>query len=250
MNAAIQGTLTLIVAPAGWGKTTLLHAWHADASCMNWPLAWVSLDAGDNDPIRFWTYVITALNLMQPGVGTLPLTLLQATPPPIRVVLTPLLNALIPLSTETVLVLDDYHLIEAEDIHDALGYFVEHLPANMHLVIASRHDPPLPLARLRGRGLLSELRADHLRFTLQETTAFLTEVMELPLSREEVSTLQARTEGWIAGLHLAALSLHGHFDVAGFSAAFTVSHQYVFDYLIEQVVSLRPAGIYHFSLQP
>ncbi len=250
MNAAIQGPLTLVVAPAGWGKTTLLHAWHADASRMNWPLAWVSLDAGDNDPIRFWTYVITALTLVHPGVGTLPLTLLQTTPPPpIKVVLTALLNALNQLPTDTVLVLDDYHLIEAEDIHDALGYLVEHLPANMHLVIASRHDPLLPLARLRGRGHLSELRADHLRFTLQETTAFLTEVMGLPLSREEVSTLQARTEGWIAGLHLAALSLQGHDDVANFIEAFTGSHRYVVDYLVEEVLSHQPAGIQDFLVQ-
>ena len=250
MNAAIQGPLTFIVAPAGWGKTTLLHAWHADASCMNWPLAWVSLDAGDNDSIRFWTYVATALNLVHPGLGMLPLTLLQATPPPpIKVVLTFLLNVLVPLSTETVLVLDDYHLIEAESIHDALSYLVEHLPANIHLVIASRHDPPLPLARLRGRGLLSELRADHLRFTSQETTTFLTEVMGLPLSREQVSTLQARTEGWIAGLHLAALSLQGRTDVAGFIAAFSGSHRYVGDYLIEEVLSHQPAAIQDFLVQ-
>jgi LuxR family transcriptional regulator, maltose regulon positive regulatory protein len=250
MNAAVRGPLTLIVAPAGWGKTTLLSSWHADPGRSAWPLAWVSLDAGDNDSIRFWTYVITALNLVHPGVGTLPLTLLQATPPPpIKLVLTSLLNALIPLSTETVLVLDDYHLIEAEGIVDTVSYLVEYLPANIHLIIASRHDPQLPLARLRGRGLLSELRADHLRFTSQETTAFLTEVMGLPLSREEVSTLQVRTEGWIAGLHLAALSLQGRDDVAGFIAAFSGSHQYVVDYLIEEVLSHQPAGIQDFLLQ-
>jgi LuxR family maltose regulon positive regulatory protein len=250
MNTAVRGSLTLIVAPAGWGKTTLLSSWHADPGRGAWPLAWVSLDAGDNDPIRFWTYVTSALNLVHPGLGTLPLTLLQATPPPpIKVVLTALLNALNQLTTDTVLVLDDYHLIEAESIHDAFSYLVEHLPANIHLVIASRHDPPLPLARLRGRGLLSELRADHLRFTSQETTTFLTEVMGLPLSREQVSTLQARTEGWIAGLHLAALSLQGRADVAGFIAAFSGSHRYVVDYLIEEVLSYQPAGIQDFLVQ-
>src|SRR5215469_972124 len=247
MHAAIRGPLTVLVAPAGWGKTTLLQAWYAEADRGAWSLAWVSLDAGDNDSIRFWTYVITALNLVHPGVGSIPLMLLQATPPPpIKLVLTSLLNALIPLSSETVLVLDDYHFIEAEDIVDTLSYLVENLPANIHLVIASRHDPPLPLARLRGRGLLSELRADHLRFTSQETTIFLTEVMGLPLSREQVSTLQARTEGWIAGLHLAALSLQGRDDVADFIAAFTGSHRYVVDYLIEEVLSHQPAGIQDF----
>jgi len=250
MHAAIKGPLTLIAAPAGWGKTTLLQAWYAEADRGTWSLAWVSLDVGDNDSIRFWTYVITALNLVHPGVGTLPLTLLRATPPPpIKIVLTTLLNALIPLSTETVLVLDDYHFIEDEGIVDTLSYLVENLPANIHLVIASRHDPPLPLARLRGRGLLSELRADHLRFTSQETTIFLTEVMGLPLSREQVSTLQARTEGWIAGLHLAALSLQGRDDVADFIAAFTGSHRYVVDYLIEEVLSHQPAGIQDFLMQ-
>src|SRR5215467_401332 len=142
VHAAIRGPLTVIAAPAGWGKTTLLHAWHAEASRKHWPLAWVSLDAGDNDPIRFWTYVISALNTLHPGVGETPLALLYASsPPPIEAVLTTLLNALIELPTDTVLVLDDYHLIEAPPIHDALTYLVEHLPPNLHLVLASRSDP-------------------------------------------------------------------------------------------------------------
>jgi LuxR family maltose regulon positive regulatory protein len=144
MHAAIRGPLTLLAAPAGWGKTTLLHAWHADASRKNWPLAWVSLDAGDNDPIRFWTYVLAALNTLHPGVGETPLALLYAASSQIEAVLTTLLNTLIEFATETVLVLDDYHFIEAQPIHDALTYLVEHLPANVHLVLASRSDPPLP----------------------------------------------------------------------------------------------------------
>src|SRR2546426_1121875 len=179
-------------------NSPLLNSWHADGSQYAWPLAWVSLDAGDNDPIRFWTYVIAALNTLHLGVGETSLALLYASsPPPIEAVLTSLLNALSQLQTEAVLVLDDYHLIEAQSIHDALTYLVEHLPANVHLILASRSDPLLPVARLRARGALTELRAANLRFTAEESTAFLTEVMRLPLSAEQVAALQARTEGWI-----------------------------------------------------
>ncbi len=250
MNTAVMGTLTLIVAPAGWGKTTLLSAWHADPSHDTLPLAWVSLDAGDDDPVRFWTYVIAALNTLHPGVGETPLALLYASSvPPIEDVLVSMLNALNQLSTETVLVLDDFHLIESQPIHDTLTYLVEHLPPNMHLVLASRSDPLLPLARLRARGVLTELRAANLRFTSEETTAFLTDVMELSLSAEEVAALQARTEGWIAGLHLAALSLQGRDDVAGFISAFTGSHRYVVDYLVEEVLSRQPGEVQDFLLQ-
>ncbi|MFL5653768.1 MAG: LuxR C-terminal-related transcriptional regulator, partial [Ktedonobacteraceae bacterium] len=250
MNTALRGTLTLIVAPAGWGKTTLLSAWHADASPGAWPLAWVSLDEGDNDPIRFWTYVIGALDTLHPGVGETPLALMYASSsPPIGDVLASLLNALTQLPTETVLVLDDYHLIEAQPIHDALTYLVEHLPPNVHLVIASRSDPLLPLARLRARSALTELRAANLRFTADETTAFLTEVMGLSLSAEQVAALEARTEGWIAGLHLAALSLQGREDVASFIASFTGSHRYVVDYLVEEVLSRQPDEVLDFLLQ-
>src|SRR6266700_124432 len=250
MNAAMRGALTLIVAPAGWGKTTLLGAWHTEASRGAWPLAWVSLDVSDNDPTRFWTYVIAALNTVHPGVGETSLALLYSSSlPPIEVVLTSLLNALTQLQAEIVLVLDDYHLIEAQPIHVALTYLVEHLPPNVHLVIASRSEPLLPLARLRARGALTELRAANLRFTSEETTAFLTEVMGLPLSAEEVAALEARTEGWIAGLHLAALSLQGRDDVGGFIAAFTGSHRYVVDFLVEEVLLRQPEEVQDFLLQ-
>ncbi|MFL5667517.1 MAG: LuxR C-terminal-related transcriptional regulator [Ktedonobacteraceae bacterium] len=250
LNVAMRSPLTLIISPAGWGKTTLLSAWHADSSLNTGSLAWVSLDEGDNDPIRFWTYVISALDSLQPGLGETPLALLYASSsPPIEAVLTSLLNALIHLPTETVLVLDDYHLIEAQPIDDALTYLVEHLPQNMHLVITSRHDPLLPLARLRARGALAELRAANLRFTAEETTAFLTGVMELPLSGEQVAALQARTEGWIAGLHLAALSLQGREDVTGFIATFTGSHRYVVDYLVEEVLLRQPEEVQDFLMQ-
>ena len=250
LNAAMRSSLTLVVAPAGWGKTTLLSAWHADASPGARPLAWVSLDEGDNDPIRFWTYVISALNMLHPGVSETPLALLYASSsPPIVDVITSLLNALIQLPTEIVLVLDDYHLIEAQSIHDALTYLVEHLSPNVHLVIASRSDPLLPLARLRAGGALTELRAANLRFTSEEATAFLTEVMGLLLSAEQVTALEARTEGWIAGLHLAALSLQGRNDVASFITSFTGSHRYVVDYLVEEVLSRQPEAVQDFLLQ-
>jgi LuxR family maltose regulon positive regulatory protein len=250
MNAAMKSKLTLVVAPAGWGKTTLLSSWYAEISQSTRSLAWVSLDEGDNDPMRFWMYVITALNRLHPGVGENSLALLQATPSaPIEVVLTSLLNALIPISTETMLVLDDYHLIEAQPIHDALIYLVEHLPAHLHLVLTSRLDPPLPLARLRVRGALIELRAANLRFTNEETTTFFTEAMGLKLSTEQVTALLARTEGWIAGLHMAALSLQDRHDVADFIAAFTGSHRYVADYLIEEVLLRQPEDMQDFLVQ-
>jgi len=249
MSAAMRGTLTLFVAPAGWGNTTLLHAWHAEASRSPWPLAWVSLDASDNDSLRFWTYVISALNTLHPSVGEIPLALLYASsPPPIEAVLAPLLNALTELPTDTVLVLDDFHHIEAQPIHDALGYLVERLPPKVHLILASRGDPLLPLARLRVQGTLTELRAPDLRFTFEETAAFLVEVMGLPLSIEQVAALQARTEGWIT-LHLAALSLQDRDDVAGFIEAFTGSHRYVVDYLVEEVLARQPADVQDFLVK-
>ena len=250
MHAAIRGTLTLLAAPAGWGKTTLLQAWSAEADRDAWPLAWVSLDTSDNDPIRFWTYVLTALNTLHPGVGETPLAQLYASPPlPIEAVLTILLNAMIEFPTDTVLVLDDFHHIEVQPINDALTYLAEHLPPNVHLVIASRSDPLLPLARLRARGTVTEFHAPDLCFTVEETAAFLTEVMGLPLSAEQVTALQVRTEGWIAGLQLAALSLQDRDDVAGFIDAFTGNHRYVVDYLVEEVLMRQPAAVQDFLVQ-
>ena len=250
MNAGMRGTLTLIVAPAGWGKTTLLSAWHTDPNRPAQPLAWVSLDAGDNDPVRFWTYFIVALNTPYPSVGEAALDLLHSPqPPPIESVLTLLLNALATRSTETVLVLDDYHLIEALPIHDALTFLLDHAPPQLHLVIASRLDPPLPLARLRAGGSLTELRTADLRFTPQEAAAFLTEVMGLPLSLEEIVALEARTEGWIAGLHLAALSLQGRDDLAGFITAFAGSNRYIIDFLVEEVLARQAENVQHFLVR-
>jgi len=245
LNVGMKSRLTLIVAPAGWGKTTLLSAWHAQAG----RIAWVSLDVGDNDPVRFWTYVITALNRLHPGVGDVALTVLRSPQtPPIESVLTLLLNALATLPGEIIVVLDDYHLIQTQSIHDALTFLLDHLPSSLHLVIASRLDPPLPLALLRARDALTELRVADLRFTLPEATTFLTVVMGLPLSPEESAALEARTEGWIAGLHLAALSLQGREDLASFITAFTGSNRYVVDYLVEEVLQRQPEDVQQFLL--
>jgi LuxR family maltose regulon positive regulatory protein len=243
--------VTLVSAPAGWGKTTLLSTWHADLSGSGFPLAWVSLDAGDNDPVRFWTYVLVAMNTLYDGVSDAALTLLRSPqPPPMEPVLTSLLNALTVLPMDAVLVLDDYHVIEAQPIHHALAFLLEHLPPRLHLVIATRVDPPLSLARLRVRGALTEIRATDLRFTSEEAAVFLTEVMRLPLESSQIEALEARTEGWIAGLQLAALSAQGRpvERLAQFVEAFTGSNRYVLEYLSEEVLQQQPEDIQNFLL--
>jgi LuxR family transcriptional regulator, maltose regulon positive regulatory protein len=231
LNAGMRSKLTVLVAPAGYGKTTLLSAWLTDPSRPAWPFAWVSL------------------NRLHAGVGETALALLRSPqPPPIESVLTLLLNALTSVSVDTVLVLDDYHVIEAQSINDTLIFLLEHLPPHLHLVIASRVDPLLPLARLRGRGALTELRITDLRFTFEEAAAYLTELMALQLERSEVAALEARTEGWIAGLHLAALSMQGRDDIAGFIKSFTGSSRYLIDYLAEEVLLRQPEDVQHFLL--
>ncbi len=254
--------LALVSAPAGFGKTTLLSEWIATPHGQR-AVAWLSLDESDNDPVRFWTYVVTALETIQPGLGAQPLALLQSPQPLptmsaprgevewIESALTLLINALTGLSTEFVVVLDDYHIITAQPIHDAVAFLLDHLPSQMHLVIASRADPPLPLARLRARSQLIELRAADLRFTPDEAVTFLNRVMGLGLSAEDVAALETRTEGWIAGLHLAALSLQGSDarHVPDFIAEFTGSHRYILDYLVEEVLHRQPEGIQTFLLQ-
>ena len=196
----------LIAAPAGFGKTTLLSTWLEQASLRS---AWVSLDHDDDDLIRFWSYVFTALARVHPGSETIPMALLQGPAPQqlpsIETVLTVWINGLTAMSHEVALILDDYHLITAPPIHRSVTYLVDHLPPRLHLVIATRADPPLPLARLRSRGHLTEIRAADLRFTAEETTAFLTRTLGLNLSGEDIAALETRTEGWIAGLRLAAL---------------------------------------------
>src|SRR5258706_2502875 len=205
MNDSLHRKLTLISAPAGFGKTTLVCEWipHCER-----PAAWLSLDEGDNDPSRFLTYLIAALQTISANIGEGLLGAMQSPqPPPIETILTFLLNDVTSIAGNFVLILDDYHVIEISLINNALSFLLDHLPPQMHLVIATREDPQLPLSRLRVRGQLSELRATDLRFTACEAAAFLNQVMGLSLTLEDIAALETRTEGWIAGLQLSAISL-------------------------------------------
>jgi LuxR family maltose regulon positive regulatory protein len=242
--------LTLVSAPAGFGKTTLLADWAGSAAADGQPAAWVSLDQGDNNPVLFWSYVISALGMVRSGVGQGALALLgsqQASP--IEWVLAGLINEITAIQSDFALILDDYHVIDAQRVHSAVAFLLDHLPPNMHLVVATRSDPPLPLARLRGLGELAELRASELRFAPDEAAAFLNEVMGLGLSADEVATLETRTEGWISGLQLAALSMQGRDDASGFIEAFAGDHRYIVDYLVEEVLQRQPDNVKTFLLQ-
>jgi LuxR family maltose regulon positive regulatory protein len=246
--------MTLVSAPAGFGKTTLLSDWLHRRGLQP---AWVSLDPGDNDPRRFWAYVIAALDGLHSGLGQGALSLLQSLqPPPIEAILTDLTNDVAALlgspaadsASSLILVLDDYHVIQAPAIHQGLEFFLFHLPPQMRLIVASRQDPPLPLALLRARRELLELRAPDLRFTLEEAAAFLNQCMGLSLAAQDLAALEARTEGWAAGLQLAALSMQGVDDTSGFIRAFAGSHRYVFDYLAQEVLDRQPQPIKEFLL--
>ncbi|WP_129677063.1 LuxR C-terminal-related transcriptional regulator [Candidatus Chloroploca sp. Khr17] len=239
--------LTLISAAAGFGKTTLLSAWVAD--CQR-PVAWLSLDAGDSDPVRFLAYLIAALQTLEPDLGAGVLAALHAPQPPAQeALLTALLNDVAAIPHTFLLVLDDYHALDAPSVDQALAFMLDYMPPQMHLVIATREDPPLPLARLRARDQLTEVRAADLRFTPTEAAAFLNQAMGLNLSAAEIAVLEARTEGWIAGLHLAAVSLQGRADTASFVATFSGSHRFVLDYLVEEVLQQQPANVQHFLLR-
>ena len=253
LDRGTASKLMLVSAPAGFGKTTLLTEWLAAgpaAPAGQRLAAWLSLDRGDNDPASFWTYVIAALRTVASGVGESALALLQAPrPPPIETVLTALLNDLGATAAEIVLVLDDYHVIDARDVQDGMAFLLDHLPPWLHVVIASRADPALPLARWRARGELAETRAAGLRFTPDEAAAYLNEMMGLQLTARDVAALEGRTEGWIAALQLAALSMQGRDDVAGFIAGFAGDDRYVVDYLAEEVLQRQPEHVQHFLLQ-
>ena len=250
LDQGIERKLTLVSAPAGSGKTTVLAEWVAADPKGRRPVAWVSLDQSDNDPALFWAYFIAALQTVRPGVGENALSLLHLPqPPPIESVLTTLINEINAIQDDFALILDDYHVIDAELVHDALTFLVDHLPPQMHLVIASRADPPLPLSRLRGRGELAELRATDLRFTPGEAAAFLNDVMGLELSPDDVAALDTRTEGWIAGLHLAALSMQGRKDHTGFIETFSGTHRYLLDYLGEEVLQRQADHVQRFLMQ-
>jgi LuxR family maltose regulon positive regulatory protein len=244
---AMGRKLTLISASAGFGKTTLVSEWIA--SCGR-PVAWLSLDENDKEPVRFLIYLTRALHNISPNLGVGILDTLQSPQsPPIESILTALLNEIAIIQSEFILFLDDYHSVDSQSIDHALAFLIEHLPPQMHLVIATREDPSLPLACLRARGQLTELRAANLRFTPLEAVEFLNRMMGLNLSERDIAALESRTEGWIAGLQLAALSMQGREDIASFIQAFTGSHRFVLDYLAEEVLQRQSEHIRNFLLQ-
>ena len=247
LNDGLHRKLTLISAPAGFGKTTLVSEWITGCQC---PVAWLSLDEGDNEFTRFLTYFVAALQTIAPKFGEGLFVSLQSPQPlPSEALLTTLLNEISAIPENFILVLEDYHTIDSEPIDHALTFVLDHLPPQMHLIITAREDPQLPLARYRARGQLTELRAADLRFTPPEAADFLNQVMDLNLSAEEVTALETRTEGWIAGLQLAAISMQGHQDTASFIKSFTGSHHFVLDFLIEEVLQQQSENIQTFLLR-
>jgi len=259
LDAIYTHPLTLVSASAGSGKTTLLSAWVAASKVQasgakpaqaQPAVAWLSLDTLDNDPIRFWASCIASLQSCLPTLGVEALTLLHAREaPPLSTILVALLNEIVQLDREVILILDDFHLISEQAIHEGLLFALDHLPANLHLILATRTDPLLPLSRLRARGQLLEIRSSDLRFTQEESTTFLLQHMGLPLSKEDVTTLHSRTEGWIAGLHLAALSLRKQQDLSRWVSDFAGSHRYLLDYVQQDVLARLPVPLQHFLLQ-
>ena len=238
--------LTLIAASAGFGKTTLVSEWIASSSR---PVAWLSLDEGDNDPTRFLTYLVAALQTLAANIGKGVLAILQSPQaPPTESILTTLINEIAAIPDNFILVLDDYHVVDAKPVDNVLTFLLEHLPPNMHLVIATREDPHLPLARLRARGQLTELRAADLRFTPSEAAEFLNQVMGLTLSMEDITALETRTEGWIVGLQMAAISMQGQPDPTMFIQSFTGSNRFILDYLLEEVLGQQTENVQAFLL--
>ncbi len=248
LGRAAEAKLTLVSAPPGFGKTTLVADWLAsrDAGAAT---AWLSLDATENDPASFWSYVVAAVQRAAPNAGDAAMAALQSPQPDVAFALHALLNDLAALPGGLGLVLDDFHLIDAREVMEQLAFVLDRLPARVHVVITTRSDPALPLARLRARGDLVEIRAADLRFTKDEAAAYLNGVMDLELTAHDVAALEARTEGWIAALQLAALSLHGRDDVASFIASFAGDDRYVVDYLADEVLARQPEGDRAFLLQ-
>ena len=247
LSIALTRRLTLISAPAGYGKTTLVSSWLREADVAS---TWLSLDEGDNDPIRFLQYFLSALHKIVPTVQLDLLDILRGMQPAqAEALLNRLINEIAEHAASFVLALDDFHVIRAQPILEMLAYLLDHLPPQMHLVCLSRTDPDLPLARLRVHDQLIDIRAEQLRFTLDEIAVFLNRMMGLNLSAEDLAAMETRTEGWIAGLQLAALSLQGRQDIHGFVAAFTGSQSYIMDYLTEEVLQLQPENVRSFLLQ-
>ena len=247
LNQGIERKLILVSAPAGFGKTTLLSDWsHQTGMAVNW----LSLDERDNDLTRFWTYIVGALQRTHSKVGEATLAMLHSTESiPFESFLIPLINEIANTKDNIALILDDYHVIINHPVHESLTFLLDHLPSQLHLVIASRVDFSLPLARLRARGQLIELRSADLRFTQAEATSFLSEAIRLPLSKEQVEAIQERTEGWIAGLQLAALSMQDADDLAAFIASFKGTQRYILDYLAEEVLERQPKHLQTFLLR-
>lgn len=247
LHEGMHRKLTLISASAGCGKTTLVSEWLA--GCPQ-PAAWLSLEEADSDPARFLTYLFAALQTIGIHSGEGVMGRLQAPGPlPMETILTAVLNKITAIPDHFILVLDDYHVIDSRPIDDAIGFLLERMPVQMHLIIITREDPDLPLARLRVRDQLTEVRTADLRFTSTEAAEFLGRVMGLSLSQEDVAVLESRTEGWIAGLQLAALSMQGHKDAASLIQSFTGSHRFVLDYLVEEVLQQQSASVQDFLLR-
>lgn len=254
LEKGAECALTLISAPAGYGKTTLLAEWintrQKEKSSCPWPVCWLSLDAGDNDPTRFLIYLMAALENVHPGVGADVLSLLQSSQSiQPQTPLSLLINNLQDLPQHVSLVLDDYQFIHNPTIHDGIVFLLEHMPDTVHVVIATRSDPPLPIARLRSQNQVNELRANELRFTADETAEFLNRIFHLSLTSEQISILENRTEGWIAGLQMAALSMQGRLDIPHFIEAFSGSHRFIMDYLTEEALNRQSTEIQQFLLK-
>lgn len=250
MDAVFASRLVLLSAAAGSGKTTLLSAWANHSIQAPTASIWLSLDELDNDPTRFWTLVVTALRTCMPAVGEIALRMLRSPQPPLlSTMLTTLLNELIGLNREVVFILDDYQVIDDPDIHESLSFWLDHLPAFLHVVLSSRVEPALPLARWRVRGQLVEIRDADLRFTLAEVSSFLTQTLGRALSEDTLLMLERRTEGWIAGLQLAALALRKSDDLSTLTEAFAGRHRYLLDYVQEEILQQQPPAVQDFLLQ-
>jgi ATP/maltotriose-dependent transcriptional regulator MalT len=246
LTTAFTGPLTLIAAPAGFGKTAALYDW---LRRQQRAIAWVSLDASDNLPGRIWRYITAALHAACPAVHDDLLALLHTPHPhPIEAILIALINAITSASDDIILVLDDYHVIDTPAIHAAITFLIEHMPPQLHLVIASRADPPLPLARLRASGALSELRAADLRLTPEETGELLRQTMQRTITHDDIAALAAHTEGWAAGVQLIALAMNGHTDPQRFIASLCGGHPAILEYLTDEVLRQQPTTIQQFLL--
>lgn len=244
---SLEGKLILISAPAGFGKTTLITEWIQD---LEKPVGWISLDQGDNDITRFLGYIVLALQGMKEDFGVSILEMIHSPQrPPMEHLLTTLINEAVEVLDPFMLILDDYHVIGEKNVHDAMSFFLDHLPPNTQVVLSTRSDPPWPLARLRARGEMVEIRARDLRFTTQEATQFLNVTMGLDLSVDDIQRLEARTEGWVVGLQMAALSMRGKRDASEFIAVLSGSHRFILDYLMEEVLEQEPVGIQEFLLR-